>query len=146
MVCFFIGHRDAPQSVLPQLESAIQRHIVDYGVTEFVVGQYGAFDRLAVQAVRKIKEEFPTVKLTILLPFHPSERGAKTPEGCDGTLYPPGLENVPKRFSIVRANQYMIRHCNYLIAYAWQAGSNSLRLTEQAKRRRDLVVTELHEN
>lgn len=144
MVCFFIGHRDAEWSIMPQLEEVVRKHIIDYGVTEFVVGQYGAFDRMAVQAVIRAKEIFPKVKLTVLLPFHPSERIANASDGYDKTFYPPNLETVPKRFAIARANQYMIRHCNYLIAYAWQPGSNSRRLTEQAKRRKDVVVTELH--
>lgn len=134
MVCFFIGHRDAAQSIIPQLEDAVRRHIVEYGVTEFVVGQYGAFDRMAVQAVIKAKKTYPQVRLTILVPFHPAERKIIVPEGCNGTFYPPGLESVPKRFAIVKANQYMIRHCDYLIAYAWQPGSNSLRLVRSAQK------------
>ena len=134
MVCFFIGHKDATESIMPLLEAAVCKHITEYGVTEFFVGQYGAFDRMAAQAVVKAKREFPAVRLTILCPFHPAERDVKAPEGYDSTFYPPGLETVPKRFAIARANQYMIRHCDYLIAHAWQPGSNSLRLLKQAQR------------
>ena len=49
--CFFIGHRDAPEEVLPQLEAAVETHVAAYGVTDFVVGGYGRFDALAARAV-----------------------------------------------------------------------------------------------
>lgn len=144
MICFFIGHRDAEWSIMPQLESVIRKHIIDYGVAEFVVGQYGTFDRMAAKAVISAKKELPKIKLTALLPYLPTENAVKIPEGYDRTFYPPDLETVPKRLAIVRANQYMIRHSDCLIAYAWQPGSNSRRLTEQARRQKNLMVTELH--
>ena len=49
--CFFIGHREASSEILPALQNAVEQHIVEYGVTEFIVGHYGGFDRLAARAV-----------------------------------------------------------------------------------------------
>ena len=37
--CFFIGHRDAPDSILPSLSAAIETRIVEDGVDQFVVGK-----------------------------------------------------------------------------------------------------------
>ena len=34
--CFFIGHREAPDSLLPELSAEIERHIVECGVTDFL--------------------------------------------------------------------------------------------------------------
>ena len=70
--CFFIGHREAPETILSPLFSAVERHIVEYHVNEFVVGHYGSFDRFAQKAVTDAKKRFPDVTLTILLPYHPS--------------------------------------------------------------------------
>lgn len=36
--CFFIGHREAPGKLYPFLSEAIERHITEYGVKEFIVG------------------------------------------------------------------------------------------------------------
>ncbi len=55
---------------------------------------------------------------------HPFDRPIPTPPGFDGTFYPPGMETVPKRAAIVRANRYMVDHSDYLIAYAWHPASN----------------------
>ena len=57
--CFFIGHRDAPDSILPSLSAAIEARIVEDGVDQFVAGNYGRFDSLAAQAVRKAKKQRP---------------------------------------------------------------------------------------
>ncbi len=133
--CFFLGHRDAPDDLLPALEREVERHITEYGVTEFTTGHYGRFDSLAARAVKKARERHPGVSLALLLPYHPAERPIETPEGFDCTYYPPGMENVPKRLAIVRANRYMIDHSDYLIAYAWHPASNARELVEYAKRR-----------
>lgn len=79
-ICFFIGHRDTPDTVLPALAAEVERHIMEYGVTDFVVGHYGRFDALAAKAVMDAKKRHPTVTLTILLPYPPggADRGHPT--------------------------------------------------------------------
>ncbi len=53
--CFFIGHREAPQSLLPKLREAVEEKIISQQILHFVVGHYGNFDALAAQAVRTQK-------------------------------------------------------------------------------------------
>lgn len=116
--CFFIGHRNAPESVHQMLDEAVKRHITDYGVTRFLVGHYGAFDAMAAGAVIQAKQAHPDVELLLLLPYHLTERPAEFTAGFDGSYYPEGMEHVPRRLAIVRANEYVIRHvCDYLVAY-----------------------------
>ena len=142
--CFFIGHRDAPEVLRARLADAVERHIVEYGVTEFVVGHYGAFDRMAAHMVTDAKQRHPEVSLLVLLPYYPAPN---CPE-ADGTFYPPGMESVPKRLAIVRANRCMVEHSQYLIAYAQHPG-NARELVEYAAARakRGLIhVENLAEN
>ena len=133
-ICFFIGHREAGGELIPALAEAVERHITEYGVTSFMVGHYGNFDKLAARAVIDAKKRHPEVTLTLLLPYHPFDRPIPTPEGFDGTFYPPGMETVPKRIAIVRANRYMVENSSHLIAYAWHPASNALELVEYAQR------------
>ena len=133
--CFFIGHREASSDILPALAEAIEKHIMKYGVTEFVVGNYGGFDRIAAKAVIEAKERHPSITLSMLIPYHPAERSIEPPPGFDNTFYPPGMEKVPRRLAIVRANRYMVDHVDYLIAYAWHPASNARELVEYAKKR-----------
>ncbi len=141
--CFFIGHRETSDSIFPALLQAVERHVTEYGVTEFIVGHYGNFDRLAARAVLKAKERHPQVTLFLLLPDHPADRPIPAPEGFDGTFYPPGMERVPKRAAIVRANRYMADHCDFLIAYAWHSASNARELVDYAQARGTVQVDNL---
>lgn len=133
-ICFFIGHRDAPDRLLPMLVAEVERHVAEYGVREFVVGHYGNFDALAGKAVKAVRERHPKVLLTRLLPYHPGGRNMKLPDDYNGSFYPP-MEGVPRKFAIVRANRYMIDHSDYLIAYVWHPASNAIKLLEYAQKR-----------
>lgn len=140
--CFFIGHRDAPEKIFSSLIESIEVHISSYGVTEFLVGYYGNFDRMAARAVILSKSKHPEITLSLLLPYNPAERAIKTPEGFDNTYHPPGMEKVPRKFAIVRANKYVVEHIDYVIAYAWHPASNAANLIEYA-RRKNVAVTNL---
>lgn len=139
---FFIGHREASEEICSVLYAAVEQHIVEYGVTEFIVGHYVGFDRLVASAVKEAKRFYPEVRLTLLLPYHPAERPNPTPDGFDGTFYPPGMESVSSKAAIIRANRYVVDHVDYLIAYTWHPASNAQELVEYArKRRRNLCLS-----
>jgi len=145
--CFFIGHSEIFTSISDALEKEIERHITDYSVREFIVGTYGDFDRLTAHALYNAKKRHPGIVLLCLSPYHPADRRIQVPEGFDSLFYPPIMENVPKRYAIVRANRYMIDTTDYLIAYVWKAASNSREILEYALKRekRGLIhVTQLY--
>lgn len=131
--CFFIGHREAPESIYLELSQIVEQ-LIEQGVTDFYVGHYGNFDRLAARAVIAAKQRHPEVRLTMLLPYHPAEREVILPSGFDGSLYPPGMENVPRRFAIARANRWMVEHCTHLVAYVTHPASNAGKVVEWGRR------------
>ena len=140
--CFFIGHRETSEEIYPALYAAVEQHILEYGVTEFIVGHYGGFDRLAASAVKEAKRFYPEVKLTLLLPYHPAELPIPTPDEFDGTFYPPEMECVPRKAAIIRANRYVVDHADYLNAYAWHPASNAQELMEYTrKKQRNLCLS-----
>ena len=143
-VCFLFGHRDAPASIQPRIEEAVERHYLEHGVDHFIVGSYGSFDRMAVGAIKAVKQRHSDICIRLLLPYHPAERPVETPTGFDGTLYPEGMENVPRKFAIVRANQYMVKSANTIICYVKHFG-NTRALLELAQKRSDLYVQNLAE-
>ena len=106
--CFFIGHREADERLLPRLELTIERLIAEENVRYFYVGGYGGFDWIAAAPVKRAKQKYPDITLMLVLPYHPAERTITTPNGFDGTYHPEGLENTPRRYAIVRTNQMMV--------------------------------------
>ena len=133
--CFFIGHRDADERLLPRLELVIDRLIWEENVRYFYVGGYGGFDRLAAAAVRHLKQKHPDIALMLVLPYHPAERPTEAPDGFDGPYHPEGLESTPKRYAIVRANRIMVDACDWLVCYVRHGAGNSRQLLEYAQRR-----------
>ena len=114
--CFCIGHRDTPDTIYPPLLQAIKRLAKD-GVTEFIVGSHGNFDRLSAAAVRELKPRRP-VTLTFLTPYH----NTPIPDGFDGAWYP--FETaVPPRVAIVRANRAAVDACDTVLTYARYTGN-----------------------
>ena len=133
--CFFIGHREADERLLPRLELEIEQLITKENVRYFYVGGYGGFDGVAASAVRKAKWQHPDITLMLVLPYHPAERPIEKPPGYDGTYYPEGLEKTPRPFAIVKANQLMVDSCDWLVCYIRHGASNSRNLLEYAQRR-----------
>ena len=129
--CFFIGHREISEEIFSAITEAVEHHIVHCGVTEFIVGNYGGFDRMAARAVISAKALYPGITLLLLLSYHPAERPIETPPGFDGTFYPPGMESVLRRYAIVRANRYMIDHVDYFLVRISRVSSRLARLTHK---------------
>lgn len=115
--------------------TVVEEHMVRYGVTEFIVGRYGCFDGLAAKAVKTAKQNYPEIELTLLLPCHPAEHPISVSDGFDSTYYPPGMENVPRKVAIVRANRYTVDQTDFLIVYASHPVSNARDLLEYARKR-----------
>ncbi len=142
--CFFIGHRTAPPDLLPRLVEAVERHVTDYGITEFIVGSHGSFDHLAAQAVRDVKKRHPDITLTRLLAYYRADRPEQLPPGYDGSLYPDGLESTPRRFAITYANRWMARRCDCLIAYdrGYPGNTQAIVRLARARERKGLARVE----
>ena len=132
-VCFLFGHATTPHHTLTQIEDAVQRHYLEYNIRTFVVGNRGNFDHYASVAVSNLKKRYSDISLLLLLAYHPGERPVQLSEAFDNAYYPP-LENVPRHFAIVRANQYMVDSADSIICYAQHSG-NARNLLEYAQRR-----------
>ena len=141
--CFFIGHREADERLLPELMSVVERLIIEEQVSCFYVGGYGGFDRIAASAIKRSKQNHPEITLMLVLPYHPAERPVEIPHGFDGTYYPEGLEQVPRKFAIVKANEIMVNTSDWLIAYVRHGASNSRKILEYAQHRGNIRIVRI---
>lgn len=132
-VCFMFGHATVPANLQKKIQDVAERHYTEYGARVFVVGSRGEFDSCAASAVKSLKRLHPDITLLLLLAYHPAERRITLSEGFDNSFYPP-IENTPRQYAIVKANQYMVDTSDTIICYAKYAG-NSKKLLEYARRR-----------
>ena len=122
-MCFLFGHSQAPDHLQELIDKAVE-DFYELGFRAFVVGYHGSFDRMAIRALRRLKERHPEVFLFVLTPYHPSERKVRIPKGFDTSFYPPEMDYVSRKFCVVRANEFMIRRCDGIICYARHPGSS----------------------
>ena len=57
----------------------------------------------------------------------------KLEKAIDAIFYPPGMETVPRRVAVVRANEYMAKRCDLLICYAVLENSNPGRIMRRVR-------------
>ena len=128
-VCTFFGHRDCPQSIRPKLRAALIEQIETQHVTTFLVGNEGGFDAMAQSVLHELRQVYPTISCTVVLAYLP-----RRPQNADlATLFPEGIETVPKRFAISWRNRWMLRHADCVIAYvahSWAAGRDSIPISQ----------------
>ena len=96
MICAFFGHRDCPGSIKPKLFEAIKKQI-EKGTKQFYVGNNGAFDAMALSCLRELKRGYPEICYAVVLAYLPA---APTEFLPGETIFPEGVELVPKRFAI----------------------------------------------
>lgn len=149
--CFFSGHRRVYDGdrVFSALEKEIERHITEFGVRAFYVGNYGDFDFLAQRALVEAKLQHPDVLVQVALAYHPAIRPIQCPGGLDGTYFPEKQENVPPRYAIVRLNREMVKSVQYLIAYVYTVTDGSYNLLRYADGRAErglLHITNIAED
>ena len=134
-ICTFCGHSNTPDEVRELLAAEIERHIVEYGVTEFWVGNYGGFNRMANAEVQKARLRHPGIRLCLLVPYLPTDGAKLYSDGVDEVIFPAELETVPKRLAISRLNRYMMQRVDYLIAYVAHISGGAYKTLEMAKAR-----------
>ena len=130
--CFF-GHREITHNIRPKLTEIIEKLITVDGVTEFYVGHQGQFDIMVYSVLKELGEKFPQIRYTVVLAYMPDEH-IKELYG-ENTLFPDGMENVPKRFAISKRNDWMLKHSDTAIFYVWKITGGASKLKEKAEKK-----------
>lgn len=116
-VCTFFGHRDCPNNLYVPLRNKIEELILNCNVDLFYVGNNGNFDAMVKEALKELKITYPSIQYYVVLAYMPTKADEYAQgKSCD-TLYPFGIENVPKRFTISWRNKWMVKHSDFVIAY-----------------------------
>lgn len=76
--CFFTGHRIIKQSneLTEHLTATIKR-LIENGVTDFYAGGAIGWDMLCENTVLALRNDYPQIKLHLVLPCSPAEQCAK---------------------------------------------------------------------
>ena len=131
--CCFFGHREVMHNIRPKLIAIIENLITETGVTEFYVGHQGQFDSMVYSVLKELKVKYPHIRYIVVLAYMPDEH-IKEVYGED-TLFPDGLESVPKRFAISIRNDWMIQHSDYAVCYVHKITGGAAKFREKAEKK-----------
>ena len=75
--------------------------------------------------------EYPQIIYTIVLAYMPDEHIREV--YGDDTLFPDGMETVPKRFAISKRNDWMLKHSDIAVCYVWKVTGGAAKFREKAE-------------
>lgn len=142
--CCFTGHRVIPTRALPRLVEELKqtlRRLIGEGVRYFGVGGALGFDTLAAETVLRLKGEYPSVRLILVLPCRDQTRGWKA---ADAHRYRDILSRADKvvytaeRYSpgcMHRRNRHLVENSSVCVAYCTRETGGSAYTAEYARQR-----------
>lgn len=132
-ICTFFGHSDCPDEIFATVKDKITELFLNNNVTEFLVGNQGNFDSIVLRALKEIKESYPQIKYTVVLAYYPKEN-------IPDSVFPEGLEVVPKKFCIDKRNRLMLHSSDYVITYIRRNIGGAIKYTELAEKSNKTVI------
>ena len=134
--CTFFGHRDCPSSIRGVLTAEIERLIDEKGADTFYVGTHGNFDRMAYAALVELRKRYQHIKVYRVLAYMPKSSDADTAD----TIVPEGIENSHPRYAIIKRNNWMISHSDYVICYVTHPTGGAYQAVERAKKKGKTII------
>ncbi len=140
IICSFFGHRHVSDGIRAGLYAEIEKHITENKTDTFYVGGYGQFDALAAVILHEMKERYPHISVYRILAYMPTEADGESYGKQHPTLYPEGLETVPRKFAITHRNRWMVRQSDYIIGYVLTGYGGAYEALKYARQQHKCVV------
>jgi len=142
--CIFCGHSrlyGQTDIIKGKCLTIAEALIVSGSVDCFLIGNYGDFDGIAASVCLSLKKKYPQISVNLVLPYyrpHLDEYDKERYARFDSVITP-GLEEVPHRYRIIKANEYMVDQADAVIAYVKYDGGAAKTLT-YAKRHKKQII------
>ena len=134
--CTFLGHKDCPFSIKPKLYYVLEDLIKNKNVTTFYVGNHGNFDNITSSVLFELKNKYKHIQYNIVLAYLPTNSN----NIINSTIYPEGIETVPKRFAISWRNRFMINKSNYIICYITHGYGGAYKFAKYALNQNKTII------
>ena len=146
-ICCFAGHNDfLPEQIGDKIYSVAENLIINHGVTEFFVGNYGNFDMLCAKTINQLKKIYPFIKLTLVIPYLTEKINGNKDfyyKTYDDIVIAEIPENTPYKFKILKCNEYMVSHSDFLICYVIRGWGGAVKTLEYALKQKKIKVINL---
>lgn len=151
--CCFTGHREVSILKLPALKTKLKKQIeelIDQGYEVFVAGGAIGFDTLAANAVLKLREKYPHIKLHLVLPCENQDKYwtdsqkaeyARILESSDSHEY---VSRSYTRYCMFQRNRKMVDLSSRVVAYYDGDGKGGTAMTVKYAMQKQISVINLY--
>lgn len=139
MTITFFGHRNSPSSILDTLKNILIDLIEHHQADHFYVGNQGAFDLMIYELLKELKIQYPSIQYNVVLAYFPEESGQGRIDE-EHTIYPDGLEMVPRKFAIDRRNHWMIEQSDAVVTFVERPFGGAAKFKEIAQRKKKRII------
>ena len=137
MTVTFFGHKDTPKEIEPTLRTTLVDLIENHGATEFYVGNNGNFDTMVRRQLEDLSQTYP-ITYNVVLAYLPTKKSEY--DDYTNTIYPEGIETVPKRFAISYRNKWMIQQADAVVTYVTHTYGGAWQFKVIAQRQGKMVI------
>ena len=143
MIITFFGHSNClfNDDIKKQLKNILLDEIIKNPTCKFYLGGYGDFDGLCLRALRELKHDFPTIEILFITPY--LDKNYSKLELAkyyyDDVIFPP-IESVPRKFAILKRNEWMVNEAGLVIAYVMYSWGGAAKALEYAKRKKKRII------
>lgn len=137
MTVTFFGHKDTPKEIEPTLRTILIYLIENKNVTVFYVGNNGNFDTMVRRQLENLSQTY-TITYNIVLAYLPTKKSEYN--DYTNTIYPEGIETVPKRFAISYRNKWMVEQSDIVITYVARTYGGAWQFKAMAERQEKTVI------
>ena len=143
MIITFCGHSNClfNDDIKKQLKTILGNEIIKNPSCKFYLGGYGDFDGLCLRALRELKHDFPTIEILFITPY--LDKNYSKLELAkyyyDDVIFPP-IESVPRKFAILKRNEWMVEQADLVIAYVKYSWGGAAKALEYAKRKKKRII------
>lgn len=140
-ICTFFGHRQCPSSIKPNLKNVLINLIEHQKVNVFYVGNQGSFDDMVYSVLRELSQQYSHITYAVVLAYLPSESKGELSQSQDytDTIYPEGIESVPKRFAIDWRNRWMLKQADYVVTYITHSWGGAAKYEQLARKHEKII-------
>lgn len=144
-ICTFCGHSkiyNNSDAIKEQLIGAVWHLIEVEHFNYFLVGNYGAFDRMAAIACLEAKRLHPDIAVNLVLPYyrpHIDEYDKAWYQRFDSVITPE-FEKTPYQYRIIKANQYMVDSADVIIAHVTSQIGGAAKTLDYARRKKKRII------
>ena len=143
MIITFCGHSNCLflDEEKEKLKQILIKEIGKNPTCKFYLGGYGDFDSLCLRTLRELKTIFPNIELLFITPYLDSNYSKLelAKYYYDDIIFPP-IESVPRKFAILKRNEWMVDSADLVIAYVKYSWGGAAKTLEYAKRKKKQII------